>query len=376
MLSYEITDKLTIKLKEISDIAAKWAAVLGSFPPSIKEIMRRYARISNIGSTTRIENAVLTDVEVDWLDRTLSQDGRTTSFEQNKNYIANKLSKERERSIEEVAGCRAMLEIISNQAEDLFPLTETAIRGLHKELLRFYPPAEHYCGQYKTSPNNVVEKILGTTIQRDVLKTADPGPITAAAMNDLVAWYNADLRMFPWVIAVAAEFTFRFLAIHPFPDGNGRLGRGLFAMILLQSHDTNLKAVTPYIALDRYTEKNKEEYYWVLRKCSDGKFSQDPKQYKIEYFLEFILKMLKEAMNHDVNFYQERAVAHNTLTESMRKILETFKDHPEKKLALKDVLEYAQLPRSTTIRILNDLVTQNFLQKIGKRPAVKYQLMF
>jgi len=213
-------------------------------------------------------------------------------------------------------------------------------------------------------------------LQRDVLKTSDPGPITEAAMNDLVAWYNADLRTSPWVIAVAAEFTFRFLAIHPFPDGNGRLGRGLFAMILLQSHDTNLKAVTPYIALDRHTEKNKEEYYWVLRKCSDGKFSQDPKQYKIEYFLEFILKMLKEAMNHDVNFYQERAVAHNTLTESMRKILETFKDHPEKKLALKDVLEYAQLPRSTTIRILNDLVTQNFLQKIGKRPAVKYQLMF
>jgi Fic family protein len=375
MLSYEVTQEQTIKLKEISELATQWAFTLKAFPESVKEAMRRYARVSNIGSTTRIENAVLTDVEVGWLDRTLSRDGRPTSFNQQKTYIEDKLSKDRERSIEEVAGCRNLLAIVSTQAEELFPLTETTIKGLHQEMLQFYPAAAHYLGRYKIASNSVVERVIGTSIQRDVLKTADPGPLTEAAMGDLVRWYNETLPACAWTVAVAAEFTFRFLAIHPFQDGNGRLSRALFALILLQSND-NLKAVFPYLALDRHIEKNKEEYYLVLRKCSEGRFLQDPKQYKMEYFLGFILKMLKEALSQDISFYHGRCVAYAKLTEATTKILDTFKDHPEKKLALKDVLQYAALPRSTTIRALNDLVKQEFLQKTGKQPAVKYQLVF
>ncbi len=375
MLSYEVTHEHTIKLKEISELATQWVFTLKAFPENVKEAMRRYARVSNIGSTTRIENAVLTDVEVGWLDRTLSRDGRPTSFNQQKTYIEDKLSKDRERSIEEVAGCRNLLAIVSTQAEELFPLTETTIKGLHQEMLQFYPAAAHYLGRYKIASNSVVERVIGTSIQRDVLKTADPGPLTEAAMGDLVRWYNETLPACAWTVAVAAEFTFRFLAIHPFQDGNGRLSRALFALILLQSND-NLKAVFPYLAMDRHIEKNKEEYYLVLRKCSEGRFLQDPKQYKVEYFLGFILKMLKEALSQDITFYHERCVAYARLTEATRKILDTFKDHPEKKLALKDVLQYAALPRSTTIRALNDLVKQEFLQKTGKQPAVKYQIVF
>ncbi len=42
----------------------------------------------------------------------------------------------KERSIEEVAGCRAMLELIYAQGKNLAPHTEATIRGLHKELLQ------------------------------------------------------------------------------------------------------------------------------------------------------------------------------------------------------------------------------------------------
>ena len=62
-----------------------------------------------IGASTRIENALLTDSEIDWLDTILTQDGKTTALEANRDLIENKLSKDRERSIEEVAGCRQLL---------------------------------------------------------------------------------------------------------------------------------------------------------------------------------------------------------------------------------------------------------------------------
>ena len=71
--------------------------------------MHHYALISMVGASTRIENALLTDSEIAWLDTILTQDGKTTALQQNWRRIENKLSKGRERSIEEVAGCREML---------------------------------------------------------------------------------------------------------------------------------------------------------------------------------------------------------------------------------------------------------------------------
>ena len=95
--------------------------------------LHRFALISNIGASTRIENAVLTDPEIEWVDTILQKDGKTTAFEENKIYIMDKLKKDRERSVEEVVGCRQILSTVYVQAEELFPLSEVVIRGLHHD---------------------------------------------------------------------------------------------------------------------------------------------------------------------------------------------------------------------------------------------------
>ena len=89
--------------------------------PKRIDSIHRYARMSQIGASTRIENAVLTDAEIDWMDTVLSKDARTTAFQSQRKLIENKLSKDRERSLEEVAGCRAMLHIIYEQAHEFSP---------------------------------------------------------------------------------------------------------------------------------------------------------------------------------------------------------------------------------------------------------------
>ena len=124
-----------------------------SLLPEEAKYLHRFALISNIGASTRIENAVLTDREVEWVDTFLQKDGKTTAFEENKICILDKLAKDRERSLEEVVGCRQILSTVYLQAKELFPLTEAIIRGLHQDLLRYYPRATNYAGGYKNNNN-------------------------------------------------------------------------------------------------------------------------------------------------------------------------------------------------------------------------------
>jgi hypothetical protein len=157
MISYKISKTTNDKLRKLANKFADIYSELKLFSRDEKEAIHRYARISMIGASTRIENAILSDQEIDWIDTILSQDDNTTGYEQNKFLIQNKLAKDRERSIEEVAGCRSLLFLIYEQANDMLPLTETTIRGLHYELMHYYSNAGPYIGQYKVQPNYVAE---------------------------------------------------------------------------------------------------------------------------------------------------------------------------------------------------------------------------
>lgn len=120
------------------------------------------------------------------------------------------------------------------------PLTEVVIRELHRILL-----VESYevdavtpdgrptrrriaIGQYKTAPNHV------RTSTGEVHYYATPEE-TPAQMGDLLAWYRRETTsgaLHP--LPLAATFHYRFVAIHPFDDGNGRMARLLMNLILMQ----------------------------------------------------------------------------------------------------------------------------------------------
>ena len=247
VLSFTPSPKLEKELVALQTRIALLSHELSSLGEEEKAWIHKSILISTIGSSTRIENAVLTDAEIEWVDTTLTQDGKTTGFETKRNDIINKLSKDRERSIEEVVGCREVLSLAYVQADEFYPLTENTIRGMHKILLSYYPTGESYAGCYKSSPNSVVSVNHEAGESRTVLDPTPPGPITDTAMRDLISWYNPTIKEHPWTILVATEFVFRFLAIHPFQDGNGRIGRVLFLVSLMHSDDPALKQVVNYI---------------------------------------------------------------------------------------------------------------------------------
>lgn len=375
MLSFLLLDQTVSELRQLSQLAARRHLALGQLEPAELDYIQRNVRISMIGASTRIENAVLTDAEVDWLDTILAEDARTTAYEQHRDIIEDKLSKDKERSVDEVAGCRAMLHLIYSQPEDFQPLSKTVLRGLHSELLRYHAPASRYRGRYKAALNRVVKRNLATGQQTTVLQPSDPGPITAAAMQQLVQWYNATISTHPWTVAVASEFVLRFLAIHPFQDGNGRLGRGLFLLALLHSPDESLRAVAPQLAIDRHIERQREDYYIVLRRCSGGKFNPDPTGYHYQGFLRFMMKTLTRALD-DVDAYRSRYAALRDLPPSALAVLNAFKERPERRLQRKDLIEHTALPRATVTVALRKLTHQRFIARQGRGSSVRYQLVF
>ncbi len=375
MLSFTPSSRIENQIKTLQGLLVEAYKGLETATTEEKEFLRKCALIGNVGATTRIENAVLTDVEIEWVDTILSKDGKTTAYEEKEDFIIDKLSKSRERSIEEVIGSRSVLMTIYLQAEEFKPLTQTIVRGLHRELLKYYPPAEHYAGAYKTVINKVISRNNETGEEHPVLEPTDPGVMTDTAMRELFDWYNETIDTYHWPILVAIEFTFRFLAIHPFQDGNGRLGRALFLLILLQSGDKYLEEIASYIALDRKIEQNKSQYYSVLHQCSDGKFKADSKLYKFDILVLFFLKLFEAAIA-DIDSYREKYENLQLLSESAVKVLECFKSNPERKLKVADIEKTAELPRRTIQFALKTLTEKTFLQRLGKGAGSRYQLIF
>lgn len=147
------------------------------------------------------------------------------------------------KDLEEMKASNVGLKMMQEQAgiKDM-QLTQNFIRQLHKTLLREdytvyreMPGGQQtsyviHAGRYKTRPNSVI------TRYGDRFEYAVPEE-TAALMADLVDWYNEEEtkgKLSP--VELAALFHYRYIRIHPFEDGNGRIAR-LIVNYILARHD-------------------------------------------------------------------------------------------------------------------------------------------
>ncbi|MCY3767160.1 MAG: Fic family protein [Gemmatimonadetes bacterium] len=136
-------------------------------------------------------------------------------------------------------------------------LNEVFIRNLHRMLLKepyeidaVTPdgrPTKRLItiGNYKTRPNNV------RISTGEIYYFTAPDQIKPA-MSDLMDWYRKAESQGQHPIVIAATFHYRFVRIHPFDDGNGRMARLLMNMILIRHGYT--VAMVPIQERNRYIE--------------------------------------------------------------------------------------------------------------------------
>lgn len=183
----------------------------------------------------------------------------------------------------EVVGHNEALKWLLDVVKGDYPLTEQFIRELHKMILKerylkkvITPDGQEATawvevGQYKNKPNHVL-KSTG-----EIFYFASPEE-TPARMEELINWYRErqeknDLHP----ILQAVEMHYRFIRIHPFDDGNGRVARLLLNFILLRH------GYPPVII----RKEDKEDYLLALEQADAG---------QLEAFSRFIAQNLIQSL--------------------------------------------------------------------------------
>lgn len=187
------------------------------------------------------------------------------------------------------------------------PLTQHFIRTLHKTLLRedytvyrTLPGGVQtsyviHAGQYKTRPNSVI------TRYGDQFEYATPEE-TPALMSDLVDWYNDAERSGKFTpIELATIFHYRYIRIHPFEDGNGRIAR-LMVNYILTRHDYPMIVVR---------SRKKKEYLEALHRTdltvgAAPSLGARASKRDIQQFLTYFTNLFIDEVSYDIQFLTER----------------------------------------------------------------------
>ncbi|KXK34193.1 MAG: AsnC family regulatory protein [Nitrosomonas europaea] len=341
-----ITQELLKLIAEIDEFKGKWE-VLKNLSPERLHQLRKVATIESIGSSTRIEGAKLTDMQVETLLSNLSSMSFKTRDEQ------------------EVAGYAEAMDIVFQAYEDM-TITENHIRQLHQTLLRHSNKDERHRGEYKKIDNHVVAidehgKEIGV-----VFETATPFD-TPRKMEELVRWVNKAITENSFhPLLIVAVFVVVFLAIHPFQDGNGRLSRILTTLMLLRAG----YSYVPYASLESVVEDNKDLYYKALRRTQTTLKTDSPDW---EPWLGFFLRCLKkQKANLAAKIEKEKAADDTILPALAVQILELLKKH--ERLSIAEMVEHTGANRNTLKVRLRELVSTGRIQRHGKARATWYVL--
>ncbi|WP_238389881.1 Fic family protein [Arenibacter aquaticus] len=141
--------------------------------------------------------------------------------------------------------------------KDGYPLSSHLVKTIHQQLLSFGRGAKKSLGQYKTEQNFLADKI-----KQKVLYT----PIIPEKLNDrLEILFNYINTSEDPVLVKTALMHLEFEALHPFQDGNGRIGRMLITLLLWSSGTIS----APHFYISGYLEENKDEYIDTMRYVSE-----------------------------------------------------------------------------------------------------------
>ena len=209
--------------------------------PEVLEVLREQAIIQSAESSNRIE-------------------GVTVEANRLRPLVIGR-ARPRDRSEEELAGYRTALDWIFSRKNPV-AITPDVIRRLHALA---HGGSSGDAGEWKKRDNDIVEILPnGERSIRFVPVSAKETPASVRLLCERYRVATDEERLPP--LLIVATFIFDLLCIHPFRDGNGRVSR-LATSLLLEGHGFQ---VIRYISLERIIEESKEEYYRVLKLCSQG----------------------------------------------------------------------------------------------------------
>ncbi len=254
------------------------------------------------------------------------------------------------------------------------PLTHEMVFDWHKMLTNGRRDL-HEIGCYRTH-EEPMQIVSGPVHKPKVHFEAPPSQAVSKEMDAFMQWFNHDNQNqdvvgMPILLQAGIAHIY-FESIHPFEDGNGRIGRAIAEKALSQG----LKGPT-LIALAQSIERTKKEYYTALHNVSRELDIQD----WLEYFclatlsaqdytqsmIDFLIEKSKFYGRHEDKFNERQAKVIGRLFDAG---IDGFKGG----LSAENYISISGAARATATRDLQKLVEIGALTKTGERKHTRYYL--
>ena len=313
---YDITSKI---LSRSIAIAEKLGEVKTAHlhRPSIE--LRKQNRIKTIQASLEIEGNTLTEEQI-------------TAILENKRVIGSK------KDITEVLNAIEVYDKLPKFKPTSLKSFLKAHKILMKDLIK--------------SPGKLRKKAVGIAKGKEIAHIAPPAANLNFLMKDLFGYLKHgedSILIKSCVVHYEIEF------IHPFLDGNGRMGRLWQSLILLKTYP-----VFEFLPFETIIKDRQSQYYQVLGHCD--------KVGKSTLFIEFILEAINQALGDLLN------LSNRTFTQKDRIIyfLSTLKNDS---FTRKDYLrQFKEISTATASRDLKYGVENGYLIKIGEKRMTQYKI--
>lgn len=309
---FEITEAALSDVMEISELVGKISSTQNL---STSPILRRQNRIRTIYSSLAIEQ-------------------NTLSLEQVTAVLSGKRVLAPPKDIAEVKNAYEIYDHLAElnpySIDDLLLAHRTMMQGL-----------VHEAGEFRSRPVGVVDN------QGNVLHFGTLPQYVPYLMEELVQWTESS--PFPLLIK-SCVFHYEFEVIHPFADGNGRIGR-LWHTLLLSKWNS----LFAWLPIESIIHDHQVEYYAAI--------NQSNAQGEGTAFIEFMLGIIKEALQEAIDEQPAEKPSMQS-KEEMRweKIADFLRTNST--IQNSDVQNFLDVSSATASRILNALTKEGKLIKV------------
>lgn len=312
---YEITNRILNLIASVSEKIGEVNAAHLNKPPTE---LRKRNRIKTIQSSLEIEGNTLTVEQI-------------TAILENKRIIAP------QKDIVEVKNAIR----VYNQLNKFKVYELKSLCNAHEILMK----------DLIENPGKLRTSSVGIIKGSDIAHIAPPGEMVNSLMTDLFKYLKNDDDL---MLIKSCVFHYEFEFIHPFSDGNGRMGR-LWQTMILKEHSP----VFEFLPIESLIKARQQDYYNVLGK-SDNQGSST-------LFIEFMLEIIKDALE-DLLKVQNFSLTNNDRISNFKEIIGT------NEFSRQDYLRaFKNISQATASRDLKVAVDDGVIEKFGDKRTTKYR---
>jgi len=293
-------------------------------------------------------------------------EGNELNFSQAEKVLQGESVVGRERDVQEVINYRKAMEFISNlhKGKEKESIDAETLCKLHTLTVERTLPQEKV-GKFRSS-----QVVIRNSFTGEVSFRPPEAKDVLGQINALCAFINSSTEEDIHPLVKSGVVHYEFVRIHPFVDGNGRVGRCLSTLILYQEgYD-----IRHFFSLEEYFDKHAADYYQALQ--SVGEKKGDVTTW-LEFYLEALaieLQKIKEKVERisvDGKLKEKLGGAPLLLSERQLKIIEYLQSTGYlQNNAFKQLFPFVS--EDTVLNELKNLIESGIVKKVGKTKAAKY----